>query len=154
MLPLQTQMFKLTLWYCDSSFTFMASNKISLADWQAKMNPPANSAVTNNDPNLVYSTDSGKINAKPATKAIAPAFADGAVRIRRETKGRAGKAVLTITGIAKSDEELALLAAKLKKKCACGGAVKDGVIEIQGDKRELVEQLLQAEGFTTKWAGG
>ena len=132
----------------------MAGNKISLADWQAQMNPTATAAPVKNDTNLVYSTDVGKISAKPAAKAVAEAFADGAVRIRRETKGRGGKAVLTISGIAKPHDELVLLAAKLKKKCACGGAVKDGVIEIQGDKRELVEQLLQAEGFKTKWAGG
>ncbi len=131
----------------------MASNKISLADWQAKMNPGASKAAPTGD-NLVYSTESGRIDNKPQVKAVAEAYADGAVRIRRETKGRGGKAVLTISGIAKPNDELAALAAKLKKKCACGGAVKDGVIEIQGDKRELVEQLLQAEGYKTKWAGG
>lgn len=132
----------------------MAGNKISLADWQAKMNPAGATAAVKDDPNLVYSTDSGKISTKSAAKPVTGAFADGAVRIRRETKGRGGKAVLTISGIAKPHDELVALAAKLKKKCACGGAVKDGVIEIQGDKRELVEQLLQAEGFKTKWAGG
>ncbi|MBU2114008.1 MAG: translation initiation factor [Gammaproteobacteria bacterium] len=132
----------------------MAGNKISLADWQAQMNPTATSAPVKDDTNLVYSTDVGKISAKPAGKPLAEAFADGTVRLRRETKGRGGKAVLTISGIPKPHDELVLLAAKLKKKCACGGAVKDGVIEIQADKRELVEQLLQAEGFKTKWAGG
>lgn len=132
----------------------MAGNKISLADWQTKMNPAATTTAVKNDPNLVYSTDSGKVSAKPTTKPQPEAFADGAVRIRRETKGRGGKAVLTISGVARPHDELVLLAAKLKKKCACGGAVKEGVIEIQGDKRELVEQLLQAEGFKTKWAGG
>jgi translation initiation factor 1 len=132
----------------------MASNKISLADWQAKMNPDANNSAKSDDPNLVYSTQSGKVSVKPAPAPIAEAFADGFVRIRRETKGRGGKAVLTISGIARPNDELIALAAKLKKKCACGGAVKEGVIEIQGDKRELVEQLLHAEGFKTKWAGG
>lgn len=136
----------------------MAGNKISLADWQAQLKPQGSTTdaktAVKDDANLVYSTESGKISAKPPAKTVAEAFADGAVRIRRETKGRGGKAVLTISGIAKPHDELVLLAAKLKKKCACGGAVKDGVIEIQGDKRELVEQLLHAEGFKTKWAGG
>lgn len=132
----------------------MAPTKISLSDWQAKLNPAGNNASVKGDANLVYSTDSGRISSKVTAKPVAEAFADGAVRIRRETKGRGGKAVLTISGIARSHDELVLLAAKLKKKCACGGAVKDGVIEIQGDKRELVEQLLQAEGYKTKWAGG
>ena len=133
----------------------MAANKISLADWQAQMNPKMQPTAPSNESNLVYSTDGGRVAAqKQPSKNAGEAFADGAVRIRRETKGRGGKAVLTITGIAKSHDELVQLAARLKKKCACGGAVKDGVIEIQGDKRELVEQLLQAEGFKTKWAGG
>ncbi|MEH8021371.1 MULTISPECIES: stress response translation initiation inhibitor YciH [Rheinheimera] len=132
----------------------MASNKISLADWQAKLNPSGNTTTLKDDPNLVFSTATGRINNKPSDKVVGQNYEDGAVRIRRETKGRGGKAVLTISGIAKTADELERLAAKLKKKCACGGAVKDGVIEIQGDKRELVEQLLQAEGFKTKWAGG
>lgn len=132
----------------------MSSKKISLSDWQAQNSSLPTQAKQSAGENLVYSTDSGRIDAAKTEKALPAAFADGAVRIRRETKGRGGKVVLTITGIARSDDELATLAAKLKKKCACGGAVKDGVIEIQADKRELIEQLLQAEGFKTKWAGG
>lgn len=132
----------------------MSSKKISLSDWQALNNAPATPSSASGDSNLVYSTDCGRIDTTKTEKALPAAFADGAVRLRRETKGRGGKVVLTITGIARSDDELVALAAKLKKKCACGGAVKDGVIEIQADKRELIEQLLQAEGFKTKWAGG
>ncbi|HAP81291.1 MAG TPA: stress response translation initiation inhibitor YciH, partial [Enterobacteriaceae bacterium] len=44
-----------------------------------------------------------------------------------------------ITGIDEDDAGLNKIAAELKKKCGCGGAVKDGVIEIQGDKRELIK---------------
>ena len=132
----------------------MASNKLSLADWQAQHNKPADNQAASQSSNLVYSTDGGSIKPPKADKTAGAAFADGAVRIRRETKGRGGKAVLTISGIDRSHEELTVLLASLKKKCACGGTVKDGVIEIQGDKREQVEQLLQAAGFKTKWAGG
>ena len=53
-----------------------------------------------------------------------------------------------------NNAELTKLAAELKKKCGCGGAVKDGVIEIQGDKRDLIKSLLEAKGMKVKLAGG
>lgn len=59
-----------------------------------------------------------------------------------------------IDHIGLDDAELTKLAAELKKKCGCGGAVKDGVIEIQGDKRDLLKSLLEAKGMKVKLAGG
>ena len=59
-----------------------------------------------------------------------------------------------ITGIDLDDAALSKLAADLKKRCGCGGALKDGVIEIQGDKRDLLKQLLEEKGFKVKLAGG
>ncbi|WP_314155071.1 stress response translation initiation inhibitor YciH, partial [Rouxiella badensis] len=79
---------------------------------------------------------------------------DGVVRIQRQTSGRKGKGVCLITGVDLDDAALDKLAAELKKKCGCGGAVKDGVIEIQGDKRDLLKQLLEAKNFKVKLAGG
>ncbi len=107
-----------------------------------------------NDSNsrLVYSTDSGRIDEpKPAQ---ARPKGDGIVRIQRQTSGRKGKGVCLISGIDERDDALAKLAAELKKKCGCGGAVKDGVIEIQGDKRDLLKSLLEAKGMKVKLAGG
>lgn len=107
-----------------------------------------------NDANsrLVYSTESGRID-EPK---VAPerAKGDGIVRIQRQTSGRKGKGVCLITGIVQDDAALGKLAAELKKKCGCGGAVKDGVIEIQGDKRDLIKSLLEAKGMKVKLAGG
>lgn len=101
---------------------------------------------------LVYSTESGRIDEPEA--AVSRPKGDGIVRIQRQTSGRKGKGVCLITGIDADDAELAKLAAELKKKCGCGGALKDGVIEIQGDKRELLKSLLEAKGHKVKLAGG
>jgi translation initiation factor 1 len=79
---------------------------------------------------------------------------DGIVRLRRETSGRKGKGVTTITGVPLADVELKALAKKLKKVCGTGGALKDSVIEIQGDHREKLKTVLEKEGFTVKLAGG
>ncbi|CAM3559455.1 translation initiation factor [Rouxiella silvae] len=107
-----------------------------------------------NDDNsrLVYSTDSGRID-EPKAKIERPK-GDGIVRIQRQTSGRKGKGVCLVSGIDADDAELDKLAAELKKKCGCGGAVKDGVIEIQGDKRDLLKLLLEAKGMKVKLAGG
>lgn len=101
---------------------------------------------------LVYSTDGGSI-AQPELKAARPK-GDGIVRIQRQTSGRKGKGVCLITGLDLDDAELTKLAAELKKKCGCGGAAKEGVIEIQGDKRDELKALLEAKGFKVKLAGG
>lgn len=101
---------------------------------------------------LVYSTDSGRIE-QPKVSAARPK-GDGVVRIQRQTSGRKGKGVCLITGVDLSDAELTKLAAELKKKCGCGGAVKEGVIEIQGDQRDLIKSLLEAKGMKVKLAGG
>jgi translation initiation factor 1 len=104
------------------------------------------------DLNLVYSTDGGKIK-KPAEKKSAPE-GDGIIRIHRETKGRKGKGVILIKGLQLDEKELKALAKEIKKRTGTGGSVKDFVIEIQGDQRELVKSLLEKKGYTVKLAGG
>lgn len=101
---------------------------------------------------LVYSTETGRID-EPKVEAVRPK-GDGVVRIKRQTSGRKGKGVCLITGIDADDATLIALAAELKKKCGCGGALKDGIIEIQGDNRDLIKSLLEAKGMKVKLAGG
>ncbi|MBA4501290.1 translation initiation factor Sui1 [Marinobacterium marinum] len=114
---------------------------------------------------LVYSTESGRhcpacgeaVNAcrcEEQADAERVAALDGIVRIRRETSGRKGKGVTTITGIPLVEKELKLLAKKLKQRCGTGGAVKNGMIEIQGDHRATLKAALEADGYTVKLAGG
>jgi translation initiation factor 1 len=76
------------------------------------------------------------------------------VRVGRETKGRAGKGVTTITGLALPVREIDALAAQLKKRCGSGGTVRDGVIEIQGDHRDLIVAQLIKLGWPAKRSGG
>ena len=101
---------------------------------------------------LVYSTDIGRI--KEEKTSVVRLKGDGVVRIQKQTSGRKGAGVSVITGLDLSDEELKKLAAELKKRCGCGGSVKNGIIEIQGEKRDLLKQLLEQKGFTVKLSGG
>ena len=116
---------------------------------------------------LVYSTGKGRICPGcgwPADRCVCshnlkdPAGAaprgDGVVRVSRQTKGRTGKGVTVVTGVPLAASELAALATELKKKCGSGGSLRDGAIEIQGDHRDLLVELLQARGWTVKRAGG
>ena len=101
---------------------------------------------------LVYSTDVGRIKGEKVS--VVRAKGDGIVRIQKQTSGRKGAGVSVISGLDLSDEELKKLAAELKKRCGCGGSVKNGMIEIQGEKRDLLKQLLEQKGFTVKLSGG
>ena len=78
----------------------------------------------------------------------------GPVRVSRQTKGRKGKGVTVVTGLPLSDAELSELGADLKRRCGSGGTVKTGVIEIQGDHRDVVVAELAARGWAAKRAGG
>ena len=113
---------------------------------------------------LVYSTEGGKVKRCPrcgeplqdgrcrCAVADNEVPGDGVLRVRREKGGRGGKTVTTISGAAPADARD--LAKALKKLCGSGGAVKDGIVEIQGDHREKVVAYLQKQGRVAKAAGG
>ncbi|MEI8356616.1 MAG: translation initiation factor Sui1 [Deltaproteobacteria bacterium] len=111
---------------------------------------------------LVYSSELGRIcsgcgEAKASclcSKKSSPAVGDGIVRIMRESKGRGGKTVTVIKGLPLEERELQKLAGELKRRCGSGGTTKDGVIEIQGDHRDLLLSELGKKGFMAKKAGG
>jgi translation initiation factor 1 len=79
---------------------------------------------------------------------------DGIVRLQRETKGRKGKGVTLVTGLVLAETELKNLTKELKQRCSTGGTLKDGIIEIQGDQRKILQQLLQDKGYQVKLSGG
>lgn len=111
---------------------------------------------------LVYSTEFGKMCPgcnKPTGACVCqqqqrvPA-GDGIVRLLRETKGRKGNGVTLIAGLPLDDAGLKKLAKALKQKCGCGGSLKNGVIEIQGDHRDMLAKELTTLGYKVKRAGG
>lgn len=113
---------------------------------------------TDDSTRLVYSTENrgkcpkcGKSLKKCGCgQKPAQSTTDGIVRVRRETRGRKGKGVTLITGVPLEGDQLKQLAKRLKAKCGSGGTVKNGVIEIQGDRRDMLKEELEAEGYTVK----
>lgn len=117
------------------------------------------------DRRVVYSTESGRLDKTvPGKKvrgrrteqqsAVATRPSKQGVCIRRESKGRGGKVVSIIDGLPLDQTDLKALLKKLKGKLGTGGAVKQGVLEIQGEHREKLLELLAAEGYKAKLSGG
>lgn len=121
---------------------------------------------------LVYSTESGRIcpecrkaltacacaankarNANAAREAAARPGGAGAVRVGLESKGRGGKTVTVVRGLPLADAALADLGKRLRSACGTGGTSKDGVLELQGDHRDRVLELLAREGVAAKRTG-
>lgn len=103
---------------------------------------------------LVYSTD-----VEPAPEPSAPAQAypsarQQTARIARDRKRRAGKTVTVISGLRHDPATLEALLTTLKQRCGAGGTLKDGVLEIQGDHRTRVAEVLAALGYQIKHVGG
>lgn len=97
------------------------------------------------------------VSGQPAAKAatLPPAKNRGRVDIRRETGGRGGKTVTVVDGfVGIGLPEKEQLAKKMRAACGCGGTVKDGAIEIQGDQRETIARILTEAGFRPVLAGG
>ena len=112
--------------------------------------------MSKNNNGLVYSTDHGRmcpgcgraLDECVCTTEESILAGDGIVRISRQTKGRKGKGVTVIAGLPLKSSELKQLARELKAQCGCGGTVQDATIEIQGDHRDKLVELLTAKGYT------
>ena len=111
---------------------------------------------------LVYSTESGRM-CPACRQALAlcickqtqpPIKTDGVVRVSLDSKGRGGKSVTVITGVALDSVALALLGKQLRGACGSGGTTKDGVIEVQGNHCAAVALALEKLHFKVKRVGG
>lgn len=105
-----------------------------------KSKPDAKGFIFSTDPNFRFEEET-----QPEAETLKPV--QQTLRIRLDTKQRAGKAVTLVTGFIGKDADLEELGKKLKNFCGTGGSVKDGEALIQGDQREKVLQWLVKNGF-------
>jgi translation initiation factor 1 len=106
------------------------------------------------DRRVVYSSTDGDLRKARPADVVRARNVTGRAKVKREIGGRKGKTVTTVSNLPLDDSQLKELAGKLKKRCGVGGSVKDGVIELQGDHREVVLEVLKGEGFEAVAAGG
>jgi translation initiation factor 1 len=104
-----------------------------------KNKPDARGFVFSTDPNFSFEAAPDQPDTLPP--AMQP------LRVRLETKHRAGKTVTVIYGFVGKDEDQEALSKKLKNHCGTGGSAKDGEIIVQGDHRDKVLQWLLKSGY-------
>jgi translation initiation factor 1 len=105
-----------------------------------KKKPDNKGFVYSTDPNFRFEEESEKI------ETLLPS--QQKLRIRLDTKRRAGKAVTLVEGFSGKDEDLGELGKKLKTFCGTGGSAKDGEIIVQGDQREKLIQWFIKNGYS------
>lgn len=116
--------------------------------------------MPDNNSRLVYSTDGGRVRVDRPTAPLPSAAArpsdpdDGFVRLRREKKGRGGKTVTVVSGLAGAEADLDRWLKQIKTHCGTGGTREGRLLVVQGDHRERVQTLLEAAALRVKLAGG
>jgi translation initiation factor 1 len=111
-----------------------------------KKKPDARGFVFSTDPDFSFQPERDNKETLPLQQQV--------LRVRLETKHRAGKAVTLITGFIGSENDLEELGKKLKGFCGTGGSAKDGEIIIQGDQRNKVLQWLIKNGYSNSKKSG
>jgi translation initiation factor 1 len=104
-----------------------------------KNKPDTRGFVYSTDPDFTFREEAENIETLLPAKQV--------LRVRLDTKHRAGKAVTLITGFAGKENDLEELGKKLKNFCGTGGSIKDGEVIIQGDQRDKVMQWLTKNGY-------
>ena len=113
--------------------------------------------MTRDENPTVWSSTQGDLrkknpSASPAQASLPPQ--QQTAYLHRDSKSRAGKVVSLVKGLALSEADLAALAKQIKQACGSGGTLKEGVIEIQGDHRDKIADVLRKLGYKVKLAGG
>ncbi len=109
-----------------------------------------------NNNRTVWSSEEGDLRRKNQTVSHARSLPSQqqTAYLHRESGGRGGKIVSVVKNLVLTEDDLKALAKKLKQECGAGGTVKDGVIEIQGEHRPRMAEVLQRLGYKVKIAGG
>jgi len=109
-----------------------------------------------NNHRTVWSSEDGDLRKQAQTASPAKSLPPGqqTAYLRRESSGRGGKVVSVVKNLILTEDDLKSLAKKLKQECGAGGTVKDGAIEIQGEHRQRMAEVLQKLGYKVKIAGG
>jgi translation initiation factor 1 len=109
-----------------------------------------------NNNRTVWSSEDGDLRKKEQTTSHAKSLPpqQQTAYLHRESGGRGGKIVSVVKSLILTEDDLKTLAKKLKQECGTGGTVKNGVIEIQGEHRQRMAEVLQKLGYKVKIAGG
>ena len=104
--------------------------------------------MSNNENRTVWSSEQGDLRKQKQDPAGARSLPphQQTVYLHRESSGRGGKPVSLVKNLVLSAADLKALAKKLKQECGTGGTVKDGVIEIQGEQRQRIAEVLRKLG--------
>ena len=112
--------------------------------------------VKSDNSHTVWSSEDGDLRKQEQAKSLGKSLPPNqqTAYLHRDSKGRGGKGVTLIKNLILTDDDLSTLAKKIKQACGVGGTVKDGVIEIQGNERERIAEVLVKLGYKVKMAGG
>ena len=109
-----------------------------------------------NQNRTVWSSEQGDMRSKETKPVISSSLPpqQQTIYLHRDSKHRGGKDVTILKGFVLNETDLISIAKTLKQACGSGGTIKDGDIEIQGEHREKIAEILRKLGYKTKIAGG
>jgi len=112
--------------------------------------------MSKNNPRTIWSSEQGDLRKQGHNSAPSQSLPPNqqTAYLHRESKGRGGKAVTLVKNLTLSHTDIKALTKKLKAACGSGGTVKEGMIEIQGEHREKIANVLEKLGYKVKIAGG